>query len=73
MSEKVTCDIWQVALTPARGGARLIISVDGQSIAQGFTFEPLGKRRKEFGEAKGRMATKRAGASESNFHKPAQG
>ena len=29
------------------------------------TFEPLGKRRKEYGEAIGRMATERAGASES--------
>jgi hypothetical protein len=31
------------------------------------TFEPLGKRRKEFGEAEGRMATERAGASESTL------
>jgi hypothetical protein len=30
------------------------------------SFEPLGKRRKEYGEAIGRMATERAGASESN-------
>jgi hypothetical protein len=28
-------------------------------------FEPIGNRREEFGEAEGRMATERAGASES--------
>jgi hypothetical protein len=32
-----------------------------------MTFEPLGKRREEFGEAEGRMATERAGASESTI------
>jgi hypothetical protein len=34
------------------------------------TFEPFGKRRKEYGGAIDRMATKRAGASESSRNKP---